>query len=821
VHYITGPSNNTDGHFSPKKPMVDQMFDVKQPSYRRFRLNYAEKPKRIVAWVGSGLSTPAGLPMWPQLRKKLVEDSTAKALTMDNLSKDKLLKLIAASNAISDSWTAFDVLHDAIGRTSFQASIRELLTPVPGYNVPFMYNKLWGMPVAGIVTLNIDRFASRSYHDYEKKNVVPIEASGFSVGNYMHALGGSRPFVINLHGIIDDASSWVFRKVELDALQSKEGYSVFLSTLFSVYTVLFIGISADDVSAGGTLGKLRKAGIDTGSHYWLTDRIDADTESWAEDNGIQVMRYSSKNGHEDPINYFINDVKSFVSIDEEAPPVVQQLTSFGSMISEKTVFPNSQSLSKMDPEEIRLLLSIKASEILKDGDVESRKQYEKFVIEYERAIFNSWFVSVDAPDNVLFRCKIENLIGAGAFGQVYKAISPDGDIVAIKILRESIRSDRLRLGSFRRGVKAMQILSRSGVTGMVNYREAYELPPCVIMDYIDGINLQLAVESRSLDAWTDGIKIGIDVAKIIKSGHYLPERVLHRDIRPPNIMLRNFYSVDHDWDVVVLDFDLSWHKGAAEQSIVDIHEGSALGYLAPEQLSEIRSVSTRSALVDSYGLGMTIYYIFTGSNPKPGDSNNENWINKIEREISRTSRSVIIKSFPSRLARIIQRATCEQQSMRIDIGQIEFCLNEIRDAINSPWNVSSAEFWGEEMLHWAFNRQQFEWDVDRSRGSIILPTGVTIIISSDEEHKIVNLKVTHSQMGNEKWKDVQKFMPTARDKSTSMLRKAGWDVQKCFTSGKETIIEASCSVSTINKGEASFRSIVSPLSQISQWLSLS
>lgn len=148
----------------------------------------------------------------------------------------------------------------------------------------------------------------------------------------------------------------------------------------------------------------------------------------------------------------------------------------------------------------------------------------------------------------------------------------------------------------------MKILGDSGVEGMVPYRKAFEIPACVVMDWIDGPNLDNAVSSGQTQDWKLILRIGSDMADIVRRGHVLPERVLHRDIRPSNAMLRGFYSNPDKWDVVVLDFDLSWHRGALERSV--IHGSAMLGYLAPEQIQTIPYVSTRHAAVDSFGMGM-------------------------------------------------------------------------------------------------------------------------------------------------------------------------------------------------------------------------
>ena len=81
-------------------------------------------------------------------------------------------------------------------------------------------------------------------------------------------------------------------------------------------------------------------------------------------------------------------------------------------------------------------------------------------------------------------------------------------------------------------------------------------------------------------------------------------------------MLRNFYNPDSATEVVVLDFDLSWHRGAYDVTMTQ-HAVGALGYLAPEQVYDI-NVSTRNSAVDTHGFCAMVYFIFTGEHPAQG-----------------------------------------------------------------------------------------------------------------------------------------------------------------------------------------------------------
>ena len=256
--------------------------------------------------------------------------------------------------------------------------------------------------------------------------------------------------------------------------------------------MLFIGISADDVAAGGILGRLRSIGVDPGGHFWLTDRLDEATDQWAENIGLELIRYDAGAGHDPILKRFFQDLRKYVPQDREADPVYEEYPGVVPPL------PKPQPLALRPPEEIRNILSAHAARILqadKSSD-EKRREYNDFVKEYAYAVHNSWYVSTEPPDNVLFGHEVEAQIGSGAFGSVFKARAPHANRdVAIKLLLYEIRSNKDMLSSFRRGVSSMRILSEAGIKGMVPYLHAYELPPCTIMEFVDGPNLEEAVRS--------------------------------------------------------------------------------------------------------------------------------------------------------------------------------------------------------------------------------------------------------------------------------------------------------------------------------------
>lgn len=773
------------------------MFDKAQPSYIRFRDLYAERTASIVAWVGAGLSVPAGLPTWAGLRRKLEAEATMKARTLDGTEQERAMSRIEKLRAIRDPWTAFERLKDVLGIASYRAGIRDALSPRAETTVPENYRRLCRMRLAGILNLNIDRLASRGMTEV-KPGALVYEFSGREVATRLHLLKSPHPFIANLHGIFEDYSSWVFTKTEMQSLLELEEYQLFIKTIITTKTLLFIGISADDVASGGFIGNLVERGFDTGQHFWLTNRTDEATDNWAENNGIQIIRYTDTDGRHSDLEEFLGDLVAYVPRDSVPPPIAPEISDDASV-----ALPAPSALAALPPEEIRHILNARASVILNSGSLTTEKlrEYEDFCLQYEQAIHNAWFINQREPSNIFFGYRVNGKIGDGAFGRVYKAVDSQGRPVAIKLLRFEVRESKDMLGSFRRGVRSMRILSDNNVEGMVPLRAAYELPACIVMELIDGPNLQTAVESRQLQ-FGDKLKIVSDIVRIIRKGHNLPQRVLHRDIRPPNIMLRNFYRATEQlpWDIIVLDFDLSWHRDASEKSI-DISAVAALGYLAPEQLQESTNASTRNALVDSYGIGMTIYYVFTENHPKPGDARRTDWYSIVSGHLKR-SLKYEWKSLPNRLARLIVASTRFEQSLRLDLSEIAHEVDRIKMCHDSPNEIPYAELWCEELLCRVFGskKDDYTWDTERMVGSATLAGGMQWTLSSNEVDRNIALDLRWASSGQEEWKRVNKYLPKAVERAVSLLKGSGWSINsKDIGAGGSFVVMATIKVEDLRK----------------------
>jgi len=747
------------------------MFNKEQPSFIRLRDIIAERVKPIVFWVGSGLSAEANLPLWGGLILKLAEAAKSKVSTMDEVDRKYREKKISMAQQLS-TWDAVSKLKEVLGETSFKAEVRDVLSPNKTFvTAPEIYQLLWKLRPSGLLNLNLDRLATRAYVAQSRNE--PTEFTGNKVSSYGHVLRNlAHPFITNLHGVLDDAESWVLTRNDLKTLLSSPPYKYFINTVFGSRTVVFVGMSADDVASGGFLEELSGVGILGQNHYWITSRRDDATDRWAENFGIEVIRYSAPDNNHSELNECFNIILAHIPREEEPPPVVPNL-----VIKERgsQPLPPPDQLAVESPEIIREMLNAHAIKLLENESPNSIKQYESFFHTYKRAIHNAWYTSTAPPENIVLGHELIEEVGRGAFGRVFKARHiQSGEFRAVKILWEEARESNEMLNGFRRGVRSMRILSERKVKGMVAYRDTYEIPAIAVMDFVEGPNLEEAVSRKYLDSWESRIQVALSLARIIRAAHTLPERVLHRDIRPANVMLRNYYSEPESPDVVVLDFDLSWHMGEKSVSFVPTKHG----YIAPEQIGQLPNTSTRNAAVDSFGFGMTLFFICSGRDPGLNEHITKDWEGRIV-EVTRSPPYHPWRSLNARIGRLILSATKNRQQERWDMGQIEAELDRLNQVIKgNTQKIMAVDIWTEELAARINLRADYSWDEDSRTAAFNLKSGLSVKLIADESNRKMRVLIEWLETGNSLKKNIDKYLPTATTKAIALLRSSGFYVQQ-------------------------------------------
>ncbi len=178
-------------------------FNPDQEPFKQLCETFARKTSPLLIWVGAGLSQPAGLPGWGELRWKLVAFTRSASLQLDSDGRKRLLAYAELAESEPDLWNAFEHLRKALNESSYPAAIRSALKKAETAQVPKAYVELWKLGVGGMITLNIDRLATRGFTSLHA-GAAFTEFSGKSIAAHMDSLRSSVPFVANLHGTLDD-----------------------------------------------------------------------------------------------------------------------------------------------------------------------------------------------------------------------------------------------------------------------------------------------------------------------------------------------------------------------------------------------------------------------------------------------------------------------------------------------------------------------------------------------------------------------------------------------------------------------------------------
>ncbi|MFT3882687.1 MAG: protein kinase [Gemmatales bacterium] len=208
--------------------------------------------------------------------------------------------------------------------------------------------------------------------------------------------------------------------------------------------------------------------------------------------------------------------------------------------------------------------------------------------------------------------RVMDKIGAGGMGIVYLGEHEKlKRRVAIKILPEDKTKDKLSLERFYREARAAAALDHPNIVKAFDVSEQNGMH-YLVMEYIDGTNLQKYVDTKGPLPWKTAVNILIQSCKGLQ--HASERNMVHRDIKPANIL------VDKTGQVKILDLGLARSFEVVQDNLTqDLSDGKdvmgSIDYIAPEQAIANNTVDVRA---DIYSLGATFYTLVTGKPPVEG-----------------------------------------------------------------------------------------------------------------------------------------------------------------------------------------------------------
>jgi eukaryotic-like serine/threonine-protein kinase len=227
-------------------------------------------------------------------------------------------------------------------------------------------------------------------------------------------------------------------------------------------------------------------------------------------------------------------------------------------------------------------------------------------------------VSIELTGCVIGRYQVQDKIGAGGMGVVYRALDTRlGRTVALKVLPPDVTSDPERRSRFVREAKAASALNHRNIITIFDIDRVDGID-FIAMEYISGWTLQDIIARREMSA-ADAVNFAVQVVQALAAAH--AAGIVHRDIKPANIMVAGYPAGSAQ--VKVLDFGLAKLTEPAPSSAAlseDRTKGSIIGtaaYMSPEQ-AEGKSVDARS---DIFSFGSVLYEMLSGRRAFRGDTN--------------------------------------------------------------------------------------------------------------------------------------------------------------------------------------------------------
>jgi serine/threonine protein kinase len=216
------------------------------------------------------------------------------------------------------------------------------------------------------------------------------------------------------------------------------------------------------------------------------------------------------------------------------------------------------------------------------------------------------------PGDVIGRCRTIRELGRGGVGTVFLATHQTLQIeVALKVLSPSLSLDNPGLAE--RFIREAQLAARIRHPNVIAVMDAAQDEATglyfIVMEYVGGGSLSWHLRNGPLpEKKALAIVTGIAHALVIAEEN----RIVHRDIKPDNIML------DLRGTAKLADLGLAKHSLDSRVSLT--MGGSFMGtpaYMSPEQARDAKIADTRD---DIYSLGASFYECLTGEPPFQGET---------------------------------------------------------------------------------------------------------------------------------------------------------------------------------------------------------
>ena len=272
-------------------------------------------------------------------------------------------------------------------------------------------------------------------------------------------------------------------------------------------------------------------------------------------------------------------------------------------------------------------------------------------------------------------------VGEGGMATVYRGRHSTLDrTVAIKVLHPHLSSSTRNRIRFKREVEAIERLRHENILEIFDY-SGNEVSDCyIVTEFVDGETLSAIVHRRGRLPSEVATQIAVALCRALGYAH--SQQVLHRDVKPDNVMVR------YDGTVKLMDFGIARVLDETRVTMTGALVGSP-AFMSPEQAKEGK-LDQRS---DLFELGAVLFYLVTGHLPFTGS--NPSLILKNVIEGNRPHIAELAPTMSAALADVVERLMATDPEDRFNTAadverHLLGCLTEARiDPVAPEWSLAS------------------------------------------------------------------------------------------------------------------------------------
>ena len=225
------------------------------------------------------------------------------------------------------------------------------------------------------------------------------------------------------------------------------------------------------------------------------------------------------------------------------------------------------------------------------------------------------------------RYHLEELIGIGGMGVVYRATGEGGKTVAVKILYYSSEDNENIKKRFDRETEILESLDHKNIVKLID-KGRHENYMYIVMEHIPS-NLAVRLKEKDLSP-NEVAGLIADVTEALSYAH--DRKIIHRDLKPTNILLTGEGAKISDFGIAHVEYEKD--KTSLTQTAAIL---GTFNYMSPEQRMGEKDIDRRA---DIYSLGVLLYELLTGRVP----IGNFPKISQVRKDVSKKIDTVIEKA---------------------------------------------------------------------------------------------------------------------------------------------------------------------------------